>query len=217
MKVIIALLVGLSCLPLYGAGIRGRNRVANHSNHKVVVNELVYEQKVVEGYLNAPLQIVAVPVTGLGPDYYWTDGIEEIRNMKVSDEDIERISNAVIAKFKAEFTVNNGVNTTPESPETTPEETPQGEIDELTMKVEEIFINHCVTCHGDNTQNGFTLLNKVGDTYIMAELDRLTKWNIYDRVQGGAHLPTSKRMPKNQEPLSDEDVETIQQWARESK
>jgi mono/diheme cytochrome c family protein len=212
------LIATILALNSFGANLPRRRSVRSVPHHNVVkqnvvVNELVIERKVVEFDEYGAVRVVAIPVTDYGPEYYWKyDGdSEELRNYRISDEDIERIKKAVIDEYARRYPSQNPVEGEPIP------EPPVSDASDLDKKIEVLFIRECSSCHSDNNpKGGLTLINQVGGLSILAEnIGHKTRWNVYDRTHGGGHLDPELIMPLNKERLSDEDIDLIHEWARQ--
>jgi len=215
MKLLLSLCLVLSLFNVSDAGIL-RPRVSRSSHH---VSHVIYDQdrivqKVVEFDNYAPIRVIAAPVTDYGPEYYWyvnQDSMEPeylTDQGVISDADIDRIADAVIEKFTKEFDFKRKEGSD------VPSEPVKPTASDLDEQVKALFVNHCATCHGDKASGGLQLLNKDSGVWMLNNIDPVTRWTIYDRTHGGANLDSAKRMPKNQEPLSDQDIELLQEWAR---
>lgn len=170
----------------------------------------VVKQKVVEFAHPLGVSVIGVPVSNLGLRYYYEIKTED----NLSDEDIDRISNRILEQLE-----NNEAPTTDEEtvePVTPEPVTPTGPVTgdaDLKQKIEQISITKCGNCHKVNSDSGFEIIR---DGHLNPELTKLDWWNIWDHVDG-SHLPKEKIMPKNGDPLSQEDVDAFRLYVRSLK
>lgn len=215
------LIVALS-IPLYGGGIsRSRARVVQHYN-----NDVVIQQKIVQFDNFERLQVIAVPVTDTGVQYYYQS--EPLRGRNLSEQDkkeiVEEIVKGVLAGIEENFEV---VGENGNKPTDKPTEKPQGgnippKIDppvstgsELDKEILNLVTANCAICHTEGSLNkeGIpTLLKLDGTLNVLAdtEKEKLRRWNIWDSVYRG-------RMPKNGTILSESDADTFYKWIKEVK
>lgn len=212
-----SLALGLALLmmtPLTAGVSRSRSRYISsyHDN----VNRVVIEQKVLE--YDDSLKIIAVPVTDIGLQYYYQS--EPLRGRGLSEDDkkqiIEEVVAGVLKGIDEKFEVvpdeggengNQGGGVVP--PVQPPTDNNTSALDAAILK---IVTSKCSTCHTEDglAKDGIpTLLKKDGSLSVLADLkdEKLRRWDIHDSVFSG-------RMPKNDTPLTDEEVDTFKQWAK---
>lgn len=186
----------------------------NQFNHGYNNNALVIQDKIVQfDHFN---NVFAVPVTNLGLDYYYRV-ITEPERQRVAD----RIADSVLQRLAEQLRDADDRRPTP-GPEPRPEPVP-GPVDrpdptpappsddELTDRVFDILETNCAACHTQGDEKKIAIFDDIGD---LLDLTADQKWKIWDRVDG-SNLPRDKVMPKNGEPLSDEDVAILREWVRQ--
>jgi hypothetical protein len=222
MKIVVFFMVMILSMPVYGGGIsRSRARIVSHHN-----NDIVIQQKIVQFSQFENLQVIAVPVTDTGVQYYYQS--EPLRGRNLSEQDkkeiVEEIVKGVLAGIEENFEV---VGENGNKPTDNPTEKPQGgnippKIDppadagsELDKEILNLVTTNCAICHTEGSLNkeGIpTLLKLDGTLNVLAdtEKEKLRRWNIWDSVYRG-------RMPKNGTILSESDADTFYKWIKEVK
>ena len=219
MKFIPFLLMLLMAIPSYGGGVsRSRAKVVN-SYHNA--NQVVIEQKVIE--YGDSLQIIAVPVTDVGLQYYYQS--EPLRGRGLTQEDrdqiVQEVVKGVLAGIDERFEIANpdGSVTPPKepTPTPTPPESATPGLTELDKKVFDIMTGRgsCAICHTEGSlekANMPVLLTKDGSLSKLTDStsEQLRRWKIWDSVFEG-------RMPKNNGVLSDNDTKVFKDWIKEVK
>lgn len=147
-------------------------------------------------------QVVAVPVTTLALPYYYSVG-DQLREDRLADAVAKRLA----GKLPQPPEPKAGGKTV--APRTIVAESPQ-----IDGQVQEIFAASCATCHAPGqAKAGLVIFAADGSLYVdpdpAAELVR--RWRILDSVTGG---PDVNFMPKNGEPLTVDEVDTVRKWMR---
>lgn len=195
----------LLSIPSYGTS---RHVVASKN-----IDQIVIQQKVVQFDDFGQLRVVAIPVTSYGPQYYY-EAAPLRRDNKLSDEDIQKIIDGVVAGVIQQIeVVGDGGNTT-EKPATKPDvpSTPTP-VTNLESQVLTLFVNKCATCHTEGSPKGkLALLNK-DDT--MGKLTDRQVSKIIRRTEGGAGIDENHMMPLGGPALPQEDIDLLKRWQDE--
>lgn len=153
--------------------------------------------------------IFGVPVSDLGLEYYYR--VKDQDELSIKDDDIEKISNAVVAKLIEKLALptkpeNPGVEPTPDNPDQpiVPEPEPESPVEQLKLSALNILKKNCAKCHSGDTINGGLEIVKDGK---LAQLNREQKFDIFIAT-------FDQKMPKGGDPLSDEDVIVLKEWAK---
>lgn len=214
---VLAITIGASA----GGISRSRAKVVNYNN----VDRVVIEQKVIEYSDQGVLQIIAVPVTDLGAQYYYQSEPLRGRGQGLSDTDrkliVEEIVAGVLAGIDSRFEILPPDNGTPvEKPNTgggvvppKPSSTPN--VSDLDKQVLNIFTNSCSTCHtaGALHAEGIpTLLTADGQLNKLEDVksEKLKRYAVWDATYYG-------KMPSNNSPLPESDVDVLHRWIQEVK
>lgn len=154
--------------------------------------------------------IFEVPVSNLGLEYYYR--VKDSESLTLKDDDIEKLSDAIVAKLINKLALPTGPNqpTQPSDPtvESTPipkpEPEPLDEVGKLNLKALTILKTNCAKCHSGDKINGGLEIIKDDD---IANLNREQKFDIFISA-------FDQKMPKGGDPLSDEDVIVLKEWAK---
>lgn len=203
-------------MPVYGGGIsRSRARIVSHHN-----NDIVIQQKIVQFSQFENLQVIAVPVTDTGVQYYYQS--EPLRGRNLSEQDkkeiVEEIVKGVLAGIDERFEVTGEDGKPVEKPNTgggtvePPKEDPATPTSDLEKQVLNIFTNSCAICHteGKLDIDGIpTLLASDGSIKKLPDssLEQLKRFKVWEST-------FYNHMPKNGTPLNEEQVEILHKWAK---
>ena len=211
MRYLSLILALIFVFPSYGGGV-SRSRIVGRSSHDVSrIRQKVFEYQ-------DSLQIIAVPVSDLGLQYYYHS--EPLRGRNLSDEDkneiVQEIVKGVLAGIdeRFEITPEDGGNVGGGSDGNTgsvpppQDEPPISDIDQQVLAMMKKY--NCGLCHteGQTEKEGMPiLLTKDGKLNILADakLEKLRRFEIHDSVHSG-------RMPKNGTTVSDSDVKVFYNW-----
>jgi len=168
--------------------------------------QYAYQPQVVTQTIAVPAAVVALPVSSLGVPYYFSVG-DYLREDKIAEIVTQKVTSRLAAGAGAVAPATRAGNKpVPSAP--APASAP-----ELDAKVQSIF-EACVNCHKPGTAKaGVTLFAADGSLYQDANTgtEMVRRWRILDAVTGG---PDVNFMPKNGNPLTDEDVDTVRKWLR---
>ena len=218
MKYLSIFLALMLAFPSYGGGVsRSRAKVVKSYNN----NDVVIEQKVIQYDNFSRLQVIAVPVTDLGLQYYYQS--EPLRGRNLSEEDrkaiVEDIIAGVLAGIDQRFEIptgddgNVGGGNAEDGNVPPPQDDNSSDLDKKVLAMMEKY--NCGTCHTEGQlekPNMPTLLTKDGKLKTLEDpkLERLRRYDIHDSVYSG-------RMPKNSNVVSDGDAKTFYDWIKEAK
>lgn len=167
-----------------------------------VVQQYIIRQKIVQVDNPYAQTTYLIPSTQLGLNYYYniiSDDEKQKQADLIAELVVQKLLNLGVAVENTDGTVTN-----------TPSPPPEG--DDVDNKIKQLFENKCSACHnGQNTD--------IPEAYRDLNRQDFTDWerfNIFDRVNG-INLPVDKIMPKNQEPLSEEEVNLVLEWVRKGK
>ena len=184
----------------------------NQFGHGYNNNAVVIQDKIIQ--FDNFNNVFAVPVTNFGLDYYYRVIIEPERQ-RVADRVADTVVERLLQRIRAEQAAQPAPAPIPvpvAPPIVRPAPVvPPVEDSELLDKVFTILDTNCSTCHTEGDEKKIVIFDDIGD---LAQLTADQKWKIWDSVDGGG-LPRDKVMPKNGEPLSDEDVAILREWVRQ--
>jgi hypothetical protein len=167
--------------------------------------QYTYQPQVVTQTVVAPAAVVALPVSSLGVPYYFSVG-DYLREDKIAEIVTQRVTNRLAAGAGAVSPSTRAGNKPVAA-------APSPTVTDLDNRVSSIF-QTCINCHKPGTAKaGVTLFAADGSLYQDANTgtEMVRRWRILDAVTGG---PDVNFMPKNGNPLTDDEVDTVRKWLR---
>jgi hypothetical protein len=153
--------------------------------------------------------IFEVPVTDLGLEYYYR--VKDSAELSIDDDDLEKLSEKIVAKLISKLSLPTKPDAPPPVDNPSPDDTepvepasPETPTDKLKLKSLEILKKNCAKCHSGDTINGG--LEIIKDNKL-SQLNREQKFDIFIQA-------FEQKMPKGGDPLSDEDVIILKDWAK---
>lgn len=200
-----------------GGVSRSRARIVHHN-----VDQVIIAEKIIQFDEFANLQVIAVPITSTGVQYYYQSEPLRGRGQGLSDEDRKLIVEEIVKGVLAGIEVVGDDGKPVEKPNTggggtiePPKVDPPTVGSDLDKQVLGIFTANCSSCHTAGALHAESIPVLLAEDGSLAKLtdkplEQLRRFKIHDAV-------FYNRMPKNSSPLSEGDVDVLHRWIKEAK
>jgi hypothetical protein len=185
MKYILLILV---CATALGAGPANSVYNQNRKNENIIVKEKVVQ-------FGSNLKIVGIPVTDLGPEYYYRKSPQ--KGEMINEDSLARKIAEEIAKKLVELGIR------PVEP---------NKQDQTVAKANDLIDKRCASCHsGDNPDAGLSFVDEGGKLKLVDKNEKLTQpeiaWLMFSNV-------LDETMPKSGNKLNLDETKVVHEYAK---